>query len=117
MIGETWLQPMRRGFGELCVLIVLSRGESYGYELLARIRQLETLSFSESTLYPMLSKMAGAGLLKTREAPSERGKKRRYYALTRQGEARLEDLLEQWNQLQDAIGTLIEMEGGQNGEV
>jgi len=115
-LADTWLQPMRRGFAELCVLVVLSRGESYGYELLGKLREIEALSFSESTLYPVLARMTEAGLLKVREGPSERGKNRRYYTVTRQGQGRLADLLEQWALLRTAIDELIEnKEDGRDG--
>ncbi len=115
-MSEVWLRQMRRGFAELCILVVLNRDESYGYEILASLRRLDALAFSESTLYPTLAKMMAAGLLTMREGPSDRGKSRRYYRLTHQGRGRLQDLVGQWEVLRGGIdGLIAEHGGGQDG--
>lgn len=110
-MDESWPQQMRKGFAELCVLVVLKRGESYGYAILAELSAIHALAFSESTLYPMLSKMADEGVLKTREGPSLRGKSRRYYSLTAKGRNRLNDLMIYWKALRDGIDALVEKRG------
>ena len=105
-MNASWPDQMRRGLAELCVLTVLSQGESYGYKILIRLEQTGVLTFSESTLYPMLSKMTAAGLLMVRDGPSERGKPRKYYKLTHQGQGRLMDLTQHWNAIHGAIESL-----------
>jgi len=100
-------QSMRKGFSEFCVLIVVGRAENYGYAILSQLRTFEALTFSESTLYPMLSKMKTEGLLRVREATSKSGRPRRYYRLTRNGSARLSDMTTQWADLKDGIDGLM----------
>lgn len=107
LMGDGWPKQMRKGFAELCILIVLRRRENYGYAILGELRRIDALSFSESTLYPMLAKLTEEGLLKVREGPSERGRPRRYYQLTLIGRARLAGLLEYWEALRDGIGELL----------
>jgi len=109
-MNASWPDQMRRGLAELCVLTVLSHGESYGYQILARLADTGVLTFSESTLYPMLSKMTAAGLLTIRDGPSERGKPRKYYQLTNQGRGRLLDLREHWEAIHKAVESLAEDE-------
>ena len=105
-MNASWPDQMRRGLAELCVLTVLSQEENYGYRILTRLEQTGVLTFSESTLYPMLSKMTAAGLLVVRDGPSERGKPRKYYRLTHQGQGRLMDLMGHWNAIHSAIESL-----------
>lgn len=73
---------LKRGFLDACVLAALSRGDSYGYEI---IRQMpEPLEASESTLYPVLRRLAKQGLLSSYAAEHD-GRQRRYYAITDAG--------------------------------
>jgi len=105
-IVHDWPRQMRKGFAELCILIILRDGEDYGYSILSKMAKIDALSFSESTLYPMLAKMAEQGLLKVREGPSDRGKTRRYYHMTTKARARLAELLVYWESLRDGIELL-----------
>lgn len=84
---------MKRGLVEACVLAVLRRGESYGYRI---IRDLSCcVEVSESTLYPILRRLEGAGCLRVRDVPHN-GRLRRMYALTPEGQARLDAFLDNW---------------------
>ncbi len=103
-----WVSQLRKGVVELCVLAVLRPGEAYGYEILQRLGQIEGLEFSESTVYPVLSRLARAGLLSVRTAPSPRGPRRRYYALTQQGQQRLQDMTSYWHLVGRSMDRLLE---------
>lgn len=73
---------LKRGFLDACVLAALSRGNSYGYEI---IRQMPgPLEASESTLYPVLRRLARQGLLSSYTVEHD-GRQRRYYAITDAG--------------------------------
>ena len=110
-MDDAWPQQMRKGFAELCILIVLKRSENYGYAILAELSAFDALSFSESTLYPVLSKMAGEGLLAVREGPSLRGRARRYYSLPAKGRARLKNLAVYWKALRAGLDDLLAGKG------
>ena len=52
---------MKRGLIENCVLAALARGDSYGYQI---VKDLSTVvAVTESTLYPILRRLEGAGAL------------------------------------------------------
>jgi len=106
MHSEDWPKQMRKGFAELCVLIILHDKEDYGYSILSQMRKVDALAFSESTLYPMLAKMTEQEFLTVREGPSDRGKTRRYYAMTTKARARLAELMVYWESLRDGIDGL-----------
>lgn len=94
---------------ELCVLRLLSRGPSYGYELVSTLDAYPMLASGENTVYPLLRRLRHDGALETftRESPS--GPVRQYYRCTREGERRLKELERDWNAMvSDVTGFLKE---------
>lgn len=73
---------LKKGILEICVLSVLERGESYGYQIIDEMK--DVMEISESTLYPILKRLEGAGYLTTRTAEYS-GRLRRYYKITPPG--------------------------------
>lgn len=77
---------LKKGILDICVLSALERGESYGYQIIDDLRNV--VEISESTLYPILKRLEGAGYLTTRTAEFS-GRLRRYYKITQSGLKRL----------------------------
>jgi PadR family transcriptional regulator, regulatory protein PadR len=98
-----WAAQMRKGLIELCVMAVLREGEAYGYQILQRLSRAEALTISESAVYPILARLAADDMVKVRVGPSPAGPPRRYYRLTRAGEARLAEMAGYWRQTRKAI--------------
>ena len=88
---------MKRGFLEACVLALLSRGESYGYQIIKDVPP--SLGLTESTLYPLLKRLEGAGCIAVRSA-EHNGRLRKYYRVTKEGRARVEAFVEEWNEVE-----------------
>lgn len=88
---------MKRGFLEACVLAVLARGESYGYQIIKDVPP--TLGLTESTLYPLLKRLEGAGCITVRSA-EHNGRLRKYYRITKQGRARVAAFIDEWNEVE-----------------
>lgn len=84
-IFDKWTVQARKGLLELCILNALEGQERYGYELVKTLVAVPGLFVSESTLYPLLSRLRVQGLLKTRLEESSEGPARKYYSLTRKG--------------------------------
>ncbi len=78
-MGDGWETQVRKGVVELAALATLARGESYGYRVVEQLRGLRGLErISESTVYPLLTRLAREGLLAVRAEPSPAGPVRRY---------------------------------------
>ena len=103
---NAWITQLRKGLLEFCLLNVLRRGESYGYEIVQELKGIEELAVSESTAYPILSRLRAELLLKVRDVPSSEGPPRRYFALTPLGRARVAEMNAYWNLLVTAIDKL-----------
>ena len=85
---------------DACVLAVLRRGDTYGYELTQRIRT--KLDISESTLYPVLRRLQKDGYLTLYDQPYQ-GRNRRYYSITPDGVEQYERYVEEWAQYKAQI--------------
>lgn len=89
---------------DACVLAVLNRGDTYGYELTQSLKRVVDLS--ESTLYPVLRRLQKEGYLIAYDQPYQ-GRNRRYYAITDAGRAAYRAYLAQWAQYKDKIDKLL----------
>lgn len=93
---------------EACILSILSEGDTYGYALTQKLRQM--VDISESTLYPVLRRLLDNTYLSTYDEPLQ-GRNRRFYHLTETGEAALAAYRRDWNeykQLLDGIFSVKE---------
>ena len=106
-----WVTQFRKGFLELCLLNLLSEGESYGYEIVQRLKSVSVLAVTESTVYPILSRLRKEGHLAVRSEPSPGGPPRRYFSLTRLGKGHLAEMNSYWDDLDAAIRE-IRKQGG-----
>ncbi len=90
---------LRRGILEVCVLKALSRGDSYGYQIIKDISPY--VQMSESTLYPILKRLEAAGAL-TSFSREHNGRLRKYYAITGSGRNRIDAFLQEWEDVKRA---------------
>jgi PadR family transcriptional regulator PadR len=98
---------LRRGVLEHCVLAVLEQEPRYGFELVQLLRDVDGLLTSEGTIYPLLSRMRGDGLVKTEWRESSEGPPRRYYGLTPAGRDALRDLRGQWARFRNSVDRVL----------
>ena len=96
---------MRKGILEFCILSVLKDQDLYASESLDHLKQAKLLVV-EGTLYPLLTRLKNAELLQYRWEESTGGPPRKYFTLTEEGVAFLEELKLTWNELQHAINTV-----------
>ncbi|HOY57386.1 MAG TPA: PadR family transcriptional regulator [Verrucomicrobiota bacterium] len=108
---EGWITQLRKGLIEYCLLLVLRRGENYGYEIVQALKRIEDFSVSESTVYPILGRLRDDGYLKSRDARSDAGPPRRYFALTPRGKVRLAEMNAYWPILTHALERLKSDQG------
>lgn len=87
---------MKRGLLENCILSALSRKDSYGYEL---VRTLSScVDISESTLYPILRRLEGAGSLSVYSV-EHNSRLRKMYHITERGRGQIRVFLESWQEI------------------
>jgi PadR family transcriptional regulator len=98
-----------KGHLDMIVLAALAAGPAHGYAIIQEIRRRsgETFDLPEGTVYPALHRLEEAGLLSSRWASSETGRKRRIYSLTPRGRRAFADQRALWHRFADAIRGLL----------
>ncbi|MHC4646132.1 MAG: PadR family transcriptional regulator [Planctomycetota bacterium] len=94
------------------VLSILSQGESYGYEIIKRVRGLSggQMEWTDGMLYPVLHRLEGQGLIRSRWRVSETGRKRKYYYMNKKGVKALKSQQTQWIVVYSTLRKLWERE-------
>ena len=69
------------------VLSILAGGESYGYEIIQKVRELSggQMEWSDGMLYPVLHRLERDGMIESKWKASETGRERKYYFLSSKG--------------------------------
>jgi DNA-binding PadR family transcriptional regulator len=80
------------------VLAILAEGDSYGYAILKRVRELSGghMEWTDGMLYPVLHRLERLGHVEARWEVPEGGRRRKYYRITPGGRAQLEEDRKQW---------------------
>ena len=100
---------MLKGHLDMIVLAALAGGPAHGYAVIQEIRRRSAGAFDlpEGTVYPVLHRLEKNGLLASRWATGDSGKKRRVYTLTRSGQKALAGHRATWRRFSEAIGGLF----------
>jgi PadR family transcriptional regulator PadR len=104
-----WTSQLRRGVLELCILQVLRRDASYGYEIVTTLGSLGPLAAGENTVYPLLRRLKTEGVLETFTEDSPAGPPRQYYRLSPEGRRRLTALQKEWEAMADAVARCMNL--------
>ncbi len=88
------------------VLAILAEGDSYGYAILKRVRDLSggALEWTDGMLYPVLHRLERAGHIESRwESAADSGRRRKYYHVTDAGREQLADERRQWRTVDQTL--------------
>ena len=88
---------LKKGIVEVCVFASLRKEPSYGYKIISDISEL--IEISESTLYPILRRLEAQNCLRTFSRDFN-GRTRKYYEITRQGERRIKEFIDEWRDME-----------------
>ncbi len=105
--NDNWRTQIRKGYLELCILLLIRQhGRLYGFDLLERLAQTG-LEIKEGTLYPLLNRMTTDGVLSSLwETENLKGHPRKFYSLTKSGNALLDEMAHEFEQLVSVFQTL-----------
>ncbi len=99
---ENTKAQMRKGVLELCIISIISEGEIYPSEIIAKLQDSK-LIVKQGTIYPLLTRLKNAGLLDYTWKESTQGPPRKYYQITPLGEEFLNGLMSTWTDLLHAV--------------
>lgn len=105
---------LKRGLLDVCVLSLLRRGDSYGYQIIKDLSGC--IEISESTLYPILRRLESGGCL-TVYTVEHGSRLRKFYHLTPRGVKVIDQFVESWPEIQRIYDLIKECAGDDTSTV
>ncbi len=102
------LTEMLKGVLEGCVLEIINRGETYGYEITRRLNALGFSDVVEGTVYTILVRLEKNKLVDIEKKPSDLGPPRKFFVLNHAGRKKLRRFWEKWEFVSSKINELKE---------
>ena len=100
------ITEMLKGVLEGCVLEIISRGETYGYEITQQLRELGFIDVVEGTVYTITMRLEKNNLVNIEKKPSTKGPPRKFYTLNTAGHEQLEIFWNKWEFVSSKINEL-----------
>lgn len=102
------LTELLKGALEGCILEIISRRETYGYEITRRLNSLGFSEVAEGTVYTILIRLEKNGWVDTKKKPSPLGPPRKFYTLSGAGREELDLFWKKWAFVEGKINELRE---------
>ena len=96
---------LKKGVLALCVLALLSRADSYAYEIASKLAK--DIDMGEGTIYPLMRRMQSDGLVETYLVESQSGPPRKYYRLTDAGRESFATQKAEWATFTAAVEDIL----------
>ncbi|MEI5907930.1 PadR family transcriptional regulator [Bacillus spongiae] len=103
-----------KGHLEMCVLSILSKEKSYGYEIMKELEKHNLKLKGVGSIYPILTKLKDQEWVNTYREMTDNGKVRVYYEINEKGATHLKEEVNEWLALQKDIKSLLQ--GNSKGE-
>lgn len=95
-----------KGILEGCVLSIVSRNETYGYEIIQTLTDAGFKNLQEGTLYPILTRLEKKKYISCRRVKSALGPIRKYYTITYEGTEWLKTFIDNYENI-TSIATVL----------
>lgn len=102
------LTEMLKGVLEGCVLEIISRGETYGYEITRRLKAIGFTDVVDGTVYTILIRLEKNKLVEITKKLSDKGPPRKFFVLNDEGHEELKKFWGKWEFLSEKICELKE---------
>lgn len=98
----------KKGVLELCVLSLLAKEDQYGYDISEYLSK--HIDISDGTVYPILRKLKGEGLVTTYLSEQSGGPPRKYYSLTSLGHEEYRKARAEWLEFAATVNEILKEE-------
>jgi DNA-binding PadR family transcriptional regulator len=99
-----------RGFTDYIVLSILSKFDSYGYEMTRIIEFVSenNIQLTEATLYIALKRLLNEEMITSYSGKNKKGMSRRYYQITPKGKKAIKNFRKEWVMIENTISSLVD---------
>lgn len=105
-----------KGILEGCILGIIARGETYGYEILSQLEEAGFEELGEGTLYPVLTRLDKNEYIQCRREKSPLGPIRKYYTITLTGKKYLEEFKINYKRVTESAERILSGNGKKEGK-
>ncbi len=102
------ITEMLKGVLEGCVMEMISRKETYGYDITRQLNDLGFTDVVEGTVYTILLRLEKNKLVDIEKKPSDMGPPRKFFVLNDAGRRELQQFWEKWEFVASKINQLKE---------
>lgn len=102
------ITEMLKGVLEGCILEIISRKETYGYEITKKLNELGFSDVVDGTVYTILMRLEKNKLVETTKKKSDIGPPRKFFTLNDEGREELNKFWEKWEFVSSKINLLKE---------
>ena len=100
------ITEMLKGVLEGCVLEIIGKKETYGYEITQNLRKLGFTDIAEGTVYTILVRLERNNLVNVERKASSIGPARKFYSLNDAGKDYLKSFWDNWDFLSEKMITI-----------
>ena len=105
--GQSHTTQLLHGVLDMCLLSLIEEEATYGYAMVAKLRGRGLDLASEGSIYPLLSRLQKQGLIEGYLMQSSAGPARKYYRMTAEGRATLDQWQKEWEQFRTAVDSVL----------
>lgn len=108
-VGEKMIDKSQfmRGTLEGCIVKIISKEETYGYEIVTRLQDFGFCDVKEGSTYPILVRLEKRKIISSIYKESPLGPKRKYYFLTDIGKEFLSEFEIAWNDVRKTVDSIL----------
>lgn len=99
---------MLKGILEGCILKIISKNETYGYEICEKLIEFGFEEVTEGSVYPILIRLEKKRLIHSVMKASPLGPMRKYYYLTNEGKNELSEFINSWYKIKENVENVLE---------
>ncbi len=98
-----------KGALDMCLLAAITREPNYGYDLVRILNDEGVSVTNESSIYPVLKRLAKQGLIESYLEPSPEGPARKYYRCTTAGADTLKTWVADWRDVRQGVDSVLRL--------
>ena len=107
MLQDNLITQMKKGILPLVVLLIISKQDSYGYQISSEIEKTLGFEVADGTIYPILMRLCKDELIEPYWVQKDSSMPRKYYKITEIGRKYIVNLTDYYLNITKRIGQLI----------
>lgn len=107
MLQDNLITQMKKGILSLVVLLIISKQDSYGYQISSEIEKTLGFEVADGTIYPILMRLCKDELIEPYWVQKDSGMPRKYYKITEIGRKYIVNLTDYYLNITNRIEQLI----------